>query len=246
MDTDNDGQGDACDKDDDGDGVSDEDDNCPLNSEISSTDFRGIQSIDLCITGCAQHAPRWEFRDEGREIWQGVNSRGSVAIGQTRLSAMDFSGTIFVEDEHDNDWVGFVFGFQDTSNFYAVYSARQSSVNYQGPWKLVRVNSTTGPSDELDRALRSATSVPGQTEIIWEDPAGHGWKAKTPYRYLVQHRPIAGTIRLTIHEGAQQLFDTGKLSEATLAGGRVGVYCNSQEEEIWSKMAFKCVQEQEN
>merc|ERR1719317_581626 len=237
INTDNDEQGDACDDDDDGDNVLDRDDNCPLNNEISSTDFRGIKSIDLCITGCAQEAPKWEFRDQGREIWQGLNSRGSVAIGEDRLSSMDFSGTIFVDTDRDNDWVGFVFGFQDTSNFYVVYSSKHDSG--QGPWKIVRVNSTTGPSRELDLALHKTISVPGQTEIIWQDPAGRGWKQQTPYRYLIKHRPIAGTMQLKIHEGAVELFDTGSLNEAGLAGGRVGVFCSSQEREIWSSMSYK-------
>ena len=49
IDEDSDGQGDACDNDDDGDGVPDEDDNCPHNSEIGSTDFRAIQPINLCV-----------------------------------------------------------------------------------------------------------------------------------------------------------------------------------------------------
>ena len=138
---------------------------------------------------------------------------------------------------------GFVFSFQDTSNFYVVYSSKHDSK--QGPWKIVRVNSTTGPSNQLTGALSSTSSVPGQTEIIWQDPAGRGWKHQTPYRYLLQHRPIEGTIRLQIHEGSTELFDTGKLQAPApgLAGGRVGVFCMSQQEEIWSDMSYKCVQE---
>ena len=80
---------DECDDDDDDDGILDKDDNCPHNSQISDTDFRGIQPIDLC-TDCTPK-PNWEFRDGGKEIWQGVNSIGAIAIGQDRLSAMDFS-----------------------------------------------------------------------------------------------------------------------------------------------------------
>ena len=186
-------------------------------------------------------SPMWEFRDQGMEIWQGLNTRASVAVGSDRLSSMDFSGTFFVDDDSDNDWVGFLFGFQNINNFYVVYSSKNESG--QSPWRIVRVNSTTVPSSELDAALRGKTSVPGQTEIIWEDPAGRGWKEKTPYRYLIQHRPIAGTIQLRIHEGAEELFDTGSLNEAALAGGRVGVFCMSQEQVIWSSMSYKCVQE---
>ena len=67
-----------------------------------------------------------------------------MAIGQDRLSGVDFSGTIFVETDGDDDFVGFVFSFQDSSNFYVVYSAKHSNVEEQGPWRIVRVASVTG------------------------------------------------------------------------------------------------------
>ncbi len=40
----------------------------------------------------------------------------------------------------DNDWIGFVFSFQDNHNFYVVYDSKLGS--NQGPWKIVRVAST--------------------------------------------------------------------------------------------------------
>ena len=35
-----------------------------------------------------------------------------------RLGAVDFSGTLFVADPEENDFLGFVFSFQNTSRFY--------------------------------------------------------------------------------------------------------------------------------
>ena len=63
-----------------------------------------------------------------------------MAIGTARLSAVDFSGLILVDATGDNDFVGFVFSFQDTHNFYVVYGSKHGS--NQGPWKIVRVEST--------------------------------------------------------------------------------------------------------
>ena len=84
-------------------------------------------------------APIWEFRDQGKEIYQEVNSAAAVAIGTARLSSVDFSG-LTLTDDSDNDFIGFVFSFQDSSNFYLVYSSKSGS--NQGPWKIVRVKST--------------------------------------------------------------------------------------------------------
>ena len=63
-----------------------------------------------------------------------------MAIGTASLSAVDFSGLILVDTHGDNDFVGFVFSFQDTHNFYVVYGSKHGS--NQGPWKIVTVEST--------------------------------------------------------------------------------------------------------
>ena len=66
-----------------------------------------------------------------------MNSATAVAIGTARLSAVDFSGTIRVDGSSDNDWVGAVFSFQDTQNFYVMYASKHQSG--QGPWRIVKV-----------------------------------------------------------------------------------------------------------
>ena len=49
---------------------------------------------------------------------------GSVGIGKDRLSGVDFFGTMMVDTNSDDDFIGFVFSYQDSSNFYVVYSAK--------------------------------------------------------------------------------------------------------------------------
>ena len=73
-------------------------------------DFTAIQPINLCDT-CGSN-PVWEFRDEGKEIWQGINSNAGIAVGNIALSAVEFEGTIYVNNSVDNDFVGSVFSFQ--------------------------------------------------------------------------------------------------------------------------------------
>ena len=74
VDSDGDGIGDVCQEDCDGDGNPDDQDVCPCNNFIADTDFRGIQDLSLGENAWGQAPPVWEFRDEGREILQKVNS----------------------------------------------------------------------------------------------------------------------------------------------------------------------------
>ena len=59
-----------------------------------------------------QEAPVWEFRDEGKEIQQKLNSAPGIAIGSDQLGAVDYEGTFFVATHNDNDWIGAIFSFQ--------------------------------------------------------------------------------------------------------------------------------------
>ena len=80
------------------------------------TDFRGIQPVSL--ESSPSTPPVWEFRDEGKEIVQKVNSDAGIAIGATRLGAVEFEGTIFVGQTIDDDWIGAVFSYQVISLFH--------------------------------------------------------------------------------------------------------------------------------
>ncbi len=44
------------------------------------------------------------------------------------FEGVDFEGTFFVHDDKDDDYVGFVFGFQDKSSFYtAVWKKKRQT-----------------------------------------------------------------------------------------------------------------------
>ena len=112
MNSDGNGKGDVCDNDCDGDGIHDNEDVCPCNNYIDKTDFRAIQSINLGDNSYDQPPPQWEFRDEGKEIYQVLNSDPGVAIGDAKFSGVEYEGTMFVDCCLDNDWIGAVFSFQ--------------------------------------------------------------------------------------------------------------------------------------
>ena len=57
------------------------------------------------------------------------------------------------------------------------------------------------------------------------------------------HRPKVGLIRLKLWEGEEMIADSGNLvddGEDSLRGGRLGVYCDSQEGIIWSALSYRC------
>ena len=88
----------------DGDGIDDQHDVCPERKDIKTTDFSSLETMDLCekdkvksrsnlliilhiiplfslehskANTCAKPEPLWEQKDQGKEIFQGKNSRVS-------------------------------------------------------------------------------------------------------------------------------------------------------------------------
>ena len=64
------------------------------------------------------------------------------------------------------------------------------------------------------------------------------------YRYEISHKPDQDLIHVKLWEEATLLLDTGDLidsSNEALRGGRLGVFCMSQEDITWSALSYRSV-----
>ena len=129
-------------------------DNCPNNSKIYATDFRTYQTVVLDPHGDSQIDPNWVIYNKGAEIVQTMNSDPGLAVGFHRFGGVDFEGTFFVDTEIDDDYVGFIFSYQDNNQFYTVMWKKNTQTYWQAtPFRAVAepgiqlklVQSDTGP-----------------------------------------------------------------------------------------------------
>uniref|UniRef100_A0A8D0CE37 Thrombospondin 3 n=1 Tax=Scleropages formosus TaxID=113540 RepID=A0A8D0CE37_SCLFO len=249
KDSDGNGVGDVCEDDFDNDTVMDLIDVCPESAEVTLTDFRAYQTVILDPEGDAQIDPNWVVLNQGMEIVQTMNSDPGLAVGYTAFNGVDFEGTFHVNTVTDDDYAGFIFGYQDSSSFYVVMWKQTEQMYWQSvPFKataqpglqLKAVKSRTGPGEFLRNALWNTGDTPGEVSLLWKDPRNVGWKDKTSYRWHLSHRPQVGYMRVKLYEGPDMVADSGVVIDTSMRGGRLGVFCFSQENIIWSNLRYRC------
>ncbi|CAL4094625.1 unnamed protein product, partial [Meganyctiphanes norvegica] len=189
ADLDGDGIGDRCKNDSDDDKIIDYQDNCPNNSKIYATDFRTYQTVVLDPEGDSQIDPNWVIYNKGAEIVQTMNSDPGLAVGYHRFGGVDFEGTFFVDTEIDDDYVGFIFSYQDNSRFYTVMWKKNTQTYWQAtPFRAVAepgiqlklVDSLTGPGQMMRNSLWHTGDTEDQElpEILWKKLPERLWKKK--------------------------------------------------------------------
>ena len=257
-DTDGDGVGDACDGDFDNDSVRDEVDVCPRNSQVSAVDFSKYQVIDIDPSNFAQLDPYWIVLNNGRELIQTTNNDPGIALGKQYFRGVDFSTTIHVNTDDDDDYIGLVFGFQNVGRFYSLmwkrkvqpYWHREPFLSIALPGlQLKYIESMDGDLTHIRNALWHSDNVETKSmksKIWWRDQTRRVWEPFVSYRWQIQHRPHLNQMRIRVwqsdeKEGMKKIIDSGVIPGVGEGdGGRLGVIDFSQENVIWSNFDYKC------
>ena len=112
----------------------------------------------------ARELPVWIFTDGGKEIRQTTNSRPSLAYSEEVFGEVEYDGTFYINENGDNDWIGYIFSYQDNRNFYLFSASKWNITESQGSWTVKRIDDSS--ADDPREALQPHTEAGGK--ILWQ------------------------------------------------------------------------------
>ncbi|XP_053385183.1 uncharacterized protein LOC123535929 [Mercenaria mercenaria] len=251
ADTDGNGVGDICESDSDADGIDSENDTCPYNAALKETSFKNYFTVNLYPTLTTTY-PVWLVKNNGAEVMQTANTgMPTMLIATESYGAIEYKGTWYTTDTNADEYFGFVFGYVSNRKFYVVmwkgkhYNYKDGADStYKGGIQgaqIKLVDSSSGPSSTLAKALWHSYDTSGHVTMIWQDPDMNGWEPETSYRWYLTHKPTIGYISLQIYQGTSLVCDSGDLYDSTITGGRVGVFQFGEFPVIWSDLKVNCL-----
>lgn len=206
-----------------------------VGAQAAALDLSGWSALTLDFDG-GQAAGKWVLGADSTEVTQTVNADPSFYLNSLNQTSYKMQGSWQVLTTGDDDYMGFVFGYQNSSNFY-LFDWKQATQSY------VETNAAEGMTI---KKFEGATGD-GLTDLslgeFWENTAAlgdmsvlatnhsstAGWADNVLYDFLLEFNLTPGVMRIVVKQGDTTLWDT-TVNDSTFAAGQFGFYNNSQEQ----------------
>ncbi|MFC7336898.1 RHS repeat-associated core domain-containing protein [Haloferula chungangensis] len=204
---------------------------------VSLGSVRGSQPLSLANWTVenypgSQGASNWVLAPDGLSVEQTRNAQPSALISNQSLLNLRVTGTFRVDTSGDDDLMGFIFGYQNSKQFY-VFDWKQNSQGYVGGTALRGMS-----IKRFDAGDRDFT----EPDFWWSDrdrenttvlspPNDIPWKDFQDYQITLEFTP--GNIVVEVREEGV-LLDRLEVADDTFTGGRFGFYNYSQDSVIYS------------
>nr|XP_025970928.1 thrombospondin-3 [Dromaius novaehollandiae] len=212
RDTDSNGEGDACDNDIDGDGIPNMLDNCPKVPNPLQTD-RDEDSVGDACDSCPEMSNPTQT-DMDSDLVGDTCDTNEDSDGDGHQDTKDNCAEIpnSSQLDSDNDGLGDECDNDDDNDGIPDYVA-------PGPDNCRLIPNPNQKDSDGERRPPPG----GDNGPEWGAPA---WP-----------RPQS---RVRLYEGPRLVADSGVIIDTTMRGGRLGVFCFSQENIIWSNLQYRC------
>ncbi|MBX3742522.1 MAG: hypothetical protein KF712_16165 [Akkermansiaceae bacterium] len=180
----------------------------------------------------SQGAANWVIEPDGLSVEQRINSAPSALISDQSFLNLRITGSFRVDTTGDDDFMGFIFGYQNSKQFY-VFDWKQATQGSLGGTALrgmciKRFDAGAGNFTEAD-FWWSNENRPNMT--ILSPPNDIPWVDFQEYRITLDFTP--GRIVVEVRKDDGTLLDRMEVNDNTFTGGSFGFYNYSQDSVIY-------------
>lgn len=184
--------------------------------------------------GGGQGAGSWVLEAGNTAVKQVINADPSFYLNNKNQTQYSIDGTWQGLPAGDDDYMGFAFGYQNSSNFY-LFDWKQGTQGYVGRTAAegMAIKKFTGATGNglvdlsLEEFWENQVSFGDMAILGKNQGADKGWETSKLYTFHLDFNLNPGEIHVIVKDGAVTLWDTTVIDN-TFTGGQFAFYNNSQ------------------
>lgn len=205
----------------------------PSFAQADAIDLSSWSELTLDYAG-GQSAGDWVLAADNESVKQVINADPSFYLNNLNQTSYSMDGTWKVETSSDDDYMGFVFGYQNSSNFY-LFDWKQGTQGYVGTTanEGMTIKKMTGATGDglADLSLAEFwenTTDFGDMDVLATNHGGDkGWLDNREYTFHLDFNLNPGEFHINIKDGETELWDV-VVTDSTFTSGQFGFYNYSQ------------------
>ncbi len=183
------------------------------------------------LTG-GQNAGNWVLSNNDETVTQTINADPSVYLNGVNQTSYTMDGHWKVTTDSDDDFMGFVFGYQNDHQFY-VMDWKQATQNAGDPWgyaqagfRILKIDATSRSDLVLKDFWEAGATTTNSTVLA--STYGTGWADNQEYDFHLDFTST-GEFSIEVFDGTTDvsLWDT-TVTDSSYTHGQFGFYNYSQ------------------
>lgn len=198
-------------------------------------DLSSWSALTLDFPG-GQSAGSWVLEPGNTAVKQVINADPSFYLNNLNQTSYSIMGSWqVVGDAGDDDYMGFAFGYQNSSNFY-LFDWKQGTQGYVGrtaaEGMTIKKFDGAGNNGQVDLSLEefweNQVNFGDMTVLATNHSSTAGWVDTVLYDFLLDFNLTPGEIHIVVKQGATELWDV-TVNDSTFTAGQFGFFNNSQQ-----------------
>ncbi|WP_228854981.1 PEP-CTERM sorting domain-containing protein [Desulfomarina profundi] len=209
-------------------------------AQADPVDLTTWSPLTLDYSG-GQPAGNWVLQAGNTAVKQTVNADPSFYLNNLNQTSYSMDGSWQVDPGWDDDYMGFVFGYQNSSNFY-LFDWKQGTQGYEGAIategmtvKKMKGATGNGLTDLSLAEFWENENDLGEMEILAKNHgAGKGWVDGDVYSFHLDFNLVPGTFTINVKDASDNILWDVTVTDSTFTSGEFGFYNYSQENVLYA------------